>query len=109
MGLIMAFDLPHYSRYKDTNKIIYEGSETFGLYLRQDKLQSLKPEDLINVKVTPEFAGRPDQIANEYYNTPYYSWLIVMYSAPLNPIGWPKQGSTILIPKFDIVNDIIHG
>ena len=109
MGLIMAFDLPHYSRYINSERIFWEDEESFGLYKANEKIKSLTPEDLINVKITPGLAGRPDLIAQEYYNTPYYSWIIVIYNAPLNPIGWPKQGDVITIPKPSVVDDIIHG
>jgi hypothetical protein len=105
----MAFDLPHYSRYKETSRIIWRDSETFGLYQIQDRLQSLEIKELINIKVTSGLAGRPDLIANEHYGTPYYSWIIVMHNSPLNPIGWPRQGSVISIPNPFVVDDIIHG
>ena len=105
----MSFDLPHWSRYKDTEKIVWNDSETFGLYSKQEKLINIKIEDLINVKITAGFAGRPDLISQEYYNTPYYAWVIVLHNAPLNPIGWPRQGDLISVPLSTAVDDIIHG
>ena len=101
--------LPHYSRYIDTERIFWEGNESLGLYVVPEKIRSLEPKDLISVKITPGFAGRPDLISQEYYSTPYYSWIILMHNAPLNTIGWPKQGDTITIPNSTVADDIIHG
>lgn len=105
----MSYVLPHYSRYKDTEKILWNNNSTFGVYAVPDRLKNLQPSDLISVKITPGLAGRPDLIANEHYNSPYYSWIITMYNSPLNPIGWPKNGDLILIPRPGIIHEIING
>lgn len=101
--------LPHYSRYIETEIIMWGSEESFGIYDTQDFLKSLAVNDLVNLKVTPNFAGRPDLISQENYGTPYYSWIIVMHNAPLNPIGWPANGSVISIPKPEAIDRIIHG
>jgi len=101
-------DLPHYSRYVNTKSIFWKDEESLGLYSVPKKIRQLEPEDLIGIKITPELAGRPDLISQEYYNTPYYSWIITIYNAPLNPIGWPKKGDVILIPNSSAADDIIH-
>lgn len=105
----MSFDLPHYSRYINTERIFWDSEESLGLYSVPDRIKNLEPKDLISVKITPGFAGRPDLIAQEYYNTPYYAWVIIIHNSPLNPIGWPKQGDVITIPNSVVVDEIIHG
>jgi hypothetical protein len=105
----MASDLPHYSRYIDTEQVFWKKEESFGLYEVSERIKSLKPKDLISIKITTGLAGRPDLIAQENYGTPYYSWVIVIHNSPLNPIGLPKQGDVITIPTATIVDFIIHG
>ena len=104
----MSVDLPHYSRYIDTEIVEWEGSNNIGLYQVQENLRNIKVEDLINVRITTGFAGRPDLISQKYYNTPYYSWVIVIHNAPLNPIGWPRQGDLISMPDPRIITNIIN-
>jgi len=103
------FDLPHYSRYVGVEAINFNGVATFGLYSTPDKIKNLQPRDLISVKIDPGFAGRPDLISQQYYSTPYYCWVIVIYNSPVNPIGWPRGGSTILIPSPSVISEIING
>lgn len=101
-------ELPHYSRYVDTESIFWNGEETLGLYELPDRLKNLESADLINYKVQSGHAGRPDLISEEYYRTPYFSWVIVMHNKPRNPIGWPKLGEVISIPKSSVVDEAIR-
>jgi len=101
-------DLPHYSRYVNTESIFWDGESSFGLYEIPDKIKNLEPKDLINFKVEPGYAGRPDLISEKYYKTPYFSWVIIMHNNPINPIGWPKVGSIISIPKESVVDEVIR-
>lgn len=102
----MSFNLPHYSRYKTTEKIVFNSVYTFGLYKTKQRLLNIKVEDLQKIKVGLGFAGRPDLISDQCYNTPYYAWVIVMINAPLNPLGWPRNGEHILIPTATAIDDI---
>jgi len=101
-------DLPHYSRYANSESIFWNGEQSFGLYEFPERLKNLEPKDLINIKIAASHAGRPDLISEEYYRTPYYSWIIVMHNSPINPIGWPKIGSIVSIPKLDVVDEVMR-
>lgn len=105
----MSFNLSHYSRYENSERITFGDVDTFGLYKRDNRLKNIKVEDLVNIKITPGLAGRPDLISEEYYNTPYYAWIIVMVNNPINPIGWPRQNDQILIPTPEAADDIVLG
>ena len=101
-------ELPHYSRYSNSESIFWNGEKSFGLYELPERLKNLEPEDLVNMKVGAEYAGRPDLISEKFYRTPYYSWVIVMHNNPINPIGWPRIGSIISVPNSDVVDEVIR-
>ena len=100
--------LPHYSRYVGVNSVVHNGHKSFGLYLIPSTILNIPSSSLVSVEIVSGLEGRPDLISNKYYYTPYYDWVIIMYNRPINPIGWPKLGSTILIPTLEAVNNIIY-
>lgn len=103
----MPFDLPSYSRFRDTDHILYNDSHTFGLWNEPDVLKSIDDRDIINYDVDAGYSGRPDLIANEFYGSSFYDWIIIMFNKPLNPIGWPHHGDTIRVPSKDSVVDVL--
>lgn len=96
----MSLEVDSLSRFKDTEALVKDNVETFGLWVRPDFLKpgNLKEEEIITISVDQKFAGRPDTISQEYYNTPYLEWVVIMFNKPLNTVGWPEAGSVIRIP-----------
>ena len=88
------------SRFKEADFIRKDGIDTFGLWVRPTFLieENLEDEDIIKVNIDQSRAGRPDQIANEFYGTPLLEWVVVMFNRPLNTLGWPQAGTVIKIP-----------
>lgn len=99
---IRPFDL---SRFFQTEPVIRNGIETFGLWSRPDFLvpSNLNDDDLVKISVDGSLAGRPDLIALQEYETPLLEWVVVMFNRPLNPLGWPQVGTVIKIPKRSAV------
>ena len=101
-------NLPPESRYRETEKIVFNNIMTFGSYKPRHGLLNLTTEDLIRIKVQSGFAGRPDLISEQYYQTSAYDWVVVMINSPLNPINWPKQGTFINIVSPGSIDKVVH-
>lgn len=94
-----------FSRFKDTEPVIKDGKETFGLWNRPPELErkNLNDEQITTIKIDQINQGRPDLISQEYYGTPSLFWVITMFNRPLNTLGWPQAGETIQFPNKDSV------
>lgn len=101
----MAISLSSTSRFRNTDPVVKDGNETFGLWVRPEGLDpnNLNEEDIRTIRVTQANAGRPDLIANENYGTPFLSWVIIMFNRPQNTLNWPPVGAQIQIPSRTIV------
>lgn len=99
----MSFDIEPYSRFRNTGRITFNGNRTYGLWKRPEVFDKLKDDDIIYYPVDHSLAGRPDIIAEEQYGSQHYYWIIVMYNAPKNTIGWPFPNTTIRVPKYDSI------
>jgi len=102
----MPFELRSFSRFKNTEHVRVDGVETFGRWKRPPALEQLDINQVIKLQVTSDLEGRPDLIANEYYYSPYYDWIIIMYNNPENPVGWPKTGEIIDIPIRNAISEL---
>ena len=89
------------SRFRETETIHKDSVDTFGLWVRPAFLdeRNLNEEDIIKVNIDQSRAGRPDLIANEFYETSLLEWIVVMFNRPLNTLGWPRAGTIIKIPS----------
>lgn len=101
----MSIQVSSYSRFFTTDTVVFEGKETFGLLVERDflKRENLEEDQIIKFKVQPEYAGRPDLIANDVYGTPYLDWVVTLFNKPRNPLNWPYSGTTIELPRADKV------
>ena len=101
----MTISVDSLSRFKDTEAVSKDNSISFGLWKRPafTNLDDLAEEDITTFQVTQFRAGRPDLIANDLYGTPSLEWVITMANRPLNPLGFPRAGSIIRVPKKDTV------
>lgn len=104
-----------YSRLKRTEAIIVEGNETLGTWVEPSWIREKPSDDLVGVfRVTNQFEGRPDLIANQIYNTPHLAWVLIAFNARFNSdtqvaqaarraLNWPRSGQTIIYPLDSIV------
>ena len=100
----MPIDLDSFSRFKETQPIIFDGKETFGSWkMPQFLVQDIDELQIIRIMVTNGRNGRPDLIASDIYGSPQYFWVLIAYNKPKNPIGWPAVGEVIRAPIADIV------
>jgi hypothetical protein len=97
----MAITVDSLSRFGSTEIVSKNGIISFGLWNRYNftNLNDLPEEDVTTIQINQNFAGRPDLIANEYYGSPYLEWIVTMSNRPLDPLGFPKAGTIIKIPK----------
>jgi len=97
------------SRFRETEPIIRNGKETYGLWVRPAVVNpdNLEDSDIMTLQATQTNAGRPDLIATEYYGTPQLEWVVVMFNKPLNPLGWPQAGVIYKIPRPQVVRALL--
>ena len=85
------------SRFVDTDFIT---PREYGLWQVPNFLQPgfLADKEILALKIDSSMAGRPDLIANKYYQSVSLDWIVIMFNKPLNPLGWPTIGTIIKIP-----------
>jgi hypothetical protein len=79
---------------------VRDGKVSYGLWKRYDFLDEnkLNEDEILTINIDQSTAGRPDVIAEEYYESPLLEWVVVMFNRPQDPINWPVAGSVIRIP-----------
>lgn len=97
------------SRFKETETVIKDGRETFGLWTRPTYLfeENLEDEEIIRIQVTQDIAGRPDLISIQQYETSFLDWVIVMFNRPADTLGWPRAGTIIKVPNRNALDRIL--
>lgn len=103
----MPFELRSFSRFRNTMPIRWLGNDTFGVWKRPSVFDQIEPQDIIKYAVTNDFEGRPDLIAEEFYYSSRYDWILVMFNQPLNPLGWPGTGQIIDIPVRSVITELL--
>lgn len=101
----MGLRIDTLSRFLQTESVIKDDKATFGLWVRPDflKRSDLQEEEILTINIDQNRAGRPDQIANEFYGTALLEWVVIMFNRPLDPTNWPKAGDVIQIPTNNAV------
>lgn len=105
----MTIEREPQSRFNLSTPIIFNGVETFGLLTQFPFLDpnNLQPSDIVTLTITPDLAGKPWAIANQLYNSPVLDWVIVLFNKPLNPVGWPTNGTVIKAPSNTVVLPLV--
>jgi hypothetical protein len=64
--------------------------------------RGILPRDATDIVYTVEnfYTGRPDLIANVFYNEPRYGWVICQYNNIIDPFGEIVAGRILLIPTM---------
>lgn len=97
----MSIEVPSNSRFKLSMPIITaDGSETFGLMTKFDFLSTT---NVTNYVVKATRAHRPDLIADDFYGSPSFFWVVIMFNRPKNPFRWPETGDVIRLPVNNVV------
>lgn len=97
-------ELDQFSRFKQTEQIISDGVETFGLWVQPSFLKRRPLEENIGVfRVNTATEGRPDLIANELYGTPLLDWVLISFNKARRSLNWPQAGDSIEYPLDTIV------
>lgn len=95
-------DLDQFSRLGQTQQIIFNGVETFGIWKQPSFLKERPSEANIGVfRVNTQTEGRPDLIANELYGTPLLDWVLISFNK-VRSLNWPRAGDSIEYP-LDVV------
>jgi len=101
----MAIEIRPFSRFSGTQIVTKDGHVTFGLWTRPSFVDEslLDDDDVLEIAIDQDLAGRPDLIAQQQYGTPLLAWVVVMFNRPQNPLGWPLTGTTIRLPAASLV------
>ncbi len=98
----MALD--NFSRFINTDPVIYNGLETYGRWKQFSFLAKRPSDDLISVyQVTSQFEGRPDLIAFTLYGNAQLDWVLLAFNNVFETLGWPRTGSLIEYPVDSVV------
>lgn len=97
-------DLDQFSRFQQTEPIIFDGVNTFGMWTQPSFLKERPAEDDIGIfRVTSALEGKPHNIANELYGTPLLDWVLIAFNNARGALNWPKAGDTIEYPLDTVV------
>jgi len=99
----MPIEPPTGSRFVESEPIIENGQETWGLWKTPTFMQNLKDEDYIRYSVTNQMAGRPDKISDDIYGTTIYDWTLLAVNHVSDPLDWPKTGEVILAIRRELL------
>lgn len=104
MVLNMAIKLGTYSRFKQTEIVIFDGEQVFGRWKSPSMLRrSLSASEMTTFYVSHQFAGRPDLIANVVYGDSELDWVIIALNRPADVLNWPRPGDVIKVPATPLV------
>jgi hypothetical protein len=93
-----------YSRFKLSEKIIYDDNITIGRWRRYRFLRTRpKQSAIFNFRVTSALEGRPDLIADRIYGIPSLDWVLLAFNNVRETLNWPKTGSIIEYPTSTII------
>jgi Base plate wedge protein 53 len=98
----MALD--NFSRFKNTERVINDGHETFGRWVPPLFISNRPDEHLIGVyKVTSQTEGRPDLIAHAIYGNSEFYWVLLAFNKVYDTLNWPRAGDLIEYPLDTVV------
>lgn len=102
-------EFDEYSRYRYTELLMYDDSETLGTWNQPSFLVKRPTEDQIGVfRVTSAVEGRPDLIANQLYGSPLLDWVLIAFNNARSALNWPKTGDVIEYPlKIVVIPEIV--
>jgi len=101
----MPIEVSSTSRFRNTEPIVADGVDTFGMLNRFSFLDvdSLNETDIIEFVVDGSSAGRPDLISTRVYGIPFLSWVVILASNPENPLNWPLTHTVLKLPSKSVV------
>jgi hypothetical protein len=90
-----------YSRFNQTQRVLYDGQETLGMWVNPIT------DQLVNTAgkyvVANRYEGRPDLIAYEAYGSSSLDWLLIAVNKATGALNWPRAGDVILIPQQSLI------
>jgi hypothetical protein len=99
----MPFELSSYSRFQESQPLIYRGVETWGLTAKMKFIRETPTNFYQKFVITGDVAGRPDLLSLKLYESPYYFWVLLGINRVKDVFDWPKVGETILVLPREIV------
>lgn len=93
-----------FSRYNLTEKTIYNGQDTYGLWKQHSFLTATLSDDQIGTfVVTSNYEGKPALIAYEIYRESLLDWVLLAFNDVRDPFTWPKTGTIVKYPIESLV------
>ena len=102
-------DLGDNTRFFNTESIIINGLETLGRWSEPQFLRSADESDMYAYQVNNTKEGRPDLIAEELYDAPELSWVLISFNQIRQPLNWPAAGQVIKYPSRSLVFSELFG
>lgn len=99
----MALERLPLSRFAETPAVVFDGQETFGAWVRPDFLTNTDPADVITYVVPAHYEGLPHLLAEEFYGSYLYEWVLIAFNQPTEHLNWPRAGEIIRYPRSDVV------
>jgi hypothetical protein len=99
MEIIMAIRLPVNSRYRLTDVVMHQNSETLAWWSGADWIDE---SPIATIMATSGLAGRLDLIATKYLGSPDL-WWVIMYYNKVTDINWPYAGDLVAIPPTNAI------
>tara|TARA_R100001244_G_scaffold25113_3_gene25515 strand:+ start:22664 stop:22984 length:321 start_codon:yes stop_codon:yes gene_type:complete len=94
------------SRFSDSVPILSrDGRETYGIATKYDFLSrdNLKSDEIGQIVINPDLAGRPDLLADEIYGNVDLMWIAVIFNNVQNPLNWPTNNQVVEFPIPSVV------
>lgn len=94
------------SRFSASDPILTrDGRATYGIAKKYDFLsrENLKSDEIGQIVINPDLAGRPDLLADEIYGNVDLMWIIVIFNRIQNPLDWPTNNQIIEYPIPSVV------
>jgi len=106
----MSLEKRSNSRFQLSDEILTrDGNPTWGTMKKFDFLDrdNLESDQIHNIIIDADLAGRPDRIADKVYNRVDLDWVIRMFNRVDNPfvypVGWPSVNELVEYPSASVV------
>ncbi len=101
----MPLNVGSFSRFKNTETIIFRDEEVHGKWVPPTVLAEGLPEGQFKRIIVPASReGRPDRIANDEYGSTELDWVLIVFNNARESLNWPRAGEVISIPNIDAIS-----
>jgi hypothetical protein len=101
----MALSLDPFSRFKNTQTVLFQGEEVHGKWVPPTVLTNgVSKGQARKIVVGANRAGRPDRISLDEYGTSKLDWFLIAFNNAREALNWPRAGDVISIPSKESIS-----